>query len=88
MDQLASGNFVLGGYHFSLAVYADSQEQLSITNLAAARAELSKCGVFVTTKEDLAVCSAYYAQLPGNWQLPYSHRQSFLFKFPWSLSSA
>ena len=26
MDQLASGNFVLGGYHFSLAIYADSQE--------------------------------------------------------------
>ena len=25
MDQLASGNFVLGGYHFSLAIYADSQ---------------------------------------------------------------
>ena len=66
MDQLASGNFVLGGYHFSLAVYADSQEQLS-HNLAAARAELSNAG-FVTTKEDLAVCSAYYAQLPGNWQ--------------------
>jgi len=35
MDQLASGNFVLGGYHFSLAIYADSQEQLS-QNIAAA----------------------------------------------------
>ena len=66
MDQLASGNFVLGGYHFSLAVYADSQEQLS-QNIAAARAELSNAG-FVTTKEDLAVCSAYYAQLPANWK--------------------
>ena len=65
MDQLASGNFVLGGYHFSLAIYADSQEQLS-QNIAAARAELSNAG-FVTTKEDLAVCAAYYAQLPGNW---------------------
>lgn len=66
MDQLASGNFVLGGYHFSLALYADSQEQLS-QNLAAARAELSNAG-FVTTKEDLAVCSAFYAQLPANWK--------------------
>ena len=66
MDQLASGNFVLGGYHFSLAVYADSQEQLS-QNIAAARAELSNAG-FVTTKEDLAVCSTYYAQLPANWK--------------------
>ncbi|XXQ67836.1 VirB4 family type IV secretion/conjugal transfer ATPase [Neisseriaceae bacterium B1] len=66
MNQLASGNFVLGGYHFSLALYADSQEQLS-QNLAAARAELSNAG-FVTTKEDLAVCSAFYAQLPTNWK--------------------
>lgn len=66
MDQLASGNFVLGGYHFSLTIYADSQEQLS-QNLAAARAELSNAG-FVTTKEDLAVCSAFYAQLPTNWK--------------------
>lgn len=66
MDQLASGNFVLGGYHFSLALYADSQEKLS-QNLAAARAELSNAG-FVTTKEDLAICSAFYAQFPGNWK--------------------
>lgn len=66
MDQLASGNFVLGGYHFSLTLYADSQEHLS-QNLAAARAELSNAG-FVTTKEDLAVCSAFYAQLPANWK--------------------
>lgn len=66
MDQLASGNFVLGSYHFSLILYADNQEQLS-QNLAAARAELSNAG-FVTTKEDLAVCSAFYAQLPTNWK--------------------
>lgn len=66
MDQLASGNFVLGGYHFNLALYADSQDRLS-QNLAAARAELSNAG-FVTTKEDLAVCAAFYAQLPANWQ--------------------
>lgn len=53
MDQLASGNFVLGSYHFSLAVYADSQAQLQ-QNLATARAYLSNAG-FVTVKEDLAV---------------------------------
>lgn len=66
MDQLASGNFVLGEYHFSLAVYADSQAQLA-QNLATARAELSNAG-FVSAKEDLAVASAFYAQLPGNWR--------------------
>lgn len=66
MDQLASGNFVLGEYHFSFAVYAESQAQLA-QNLATARAELSNAG-FVSAKEDLAVSAAFYAQLPGNWR--------------------
>ena len=67
MDQLASGNFVLGEYHFTLGVYADSQEKLS-QNIATARAELSNAG-FVSAKEDLAVVSSFYSQLPGNWKL-------------------
>lgn len=66
MDQLASGNFVLGEYHFSMAIYAPSQEQLS-QQVAATRAELSNAG-FVTVKEDLAVTAAFYAQFPGNWK--------------------
>ena len=66
MDQLASGNFVLGQYHFSLAVHATSQEQLA-QNVAVARAELSNAG-FVSVKEDLAASAAFYAQFPGNWQ--------------------
>lgn len=66
MDQLASGNFVLGEYHFSLAVHAKSQEDLS-RNIAEARAELSNAG-FVSAKEDLAVAAAFYAQLPANWR--------------------
>lgn len=66
MDQLASGNFVLGEYHFTLALYADSQEKLA-QNIATARAELSNAG-FVSTKEDLAVVSSFYSQIPGNWK--------------------
>jgi type IV secretion system protein VirB4 len=66
MDHLASGNFVLGQYHFTLAVYASSQEQLA-QHIATARAELSNAG-FVSVKEDLAVTAAFYAQFPGNWQ--------------------
>lgn len=66
MDQLASGHFVLGEYHFLLALYAGDQAQLS-RNLALARAELSNAG-FVTAKEDLAVCAAFYSQLPANWR--------------------
>src|SRR5690606_7658540 len=66
MDQLASGNFVLGEYHFSLAVHAETQEALA-RNVAEARAELSNAG-FVSVKEDLAVAAACYGQVPGNWR--------------------
>ncbi len=66
MDQLASGNFVLGEYHFTLAIYATSQEALS-QQIATTRAELSNAG-FVSVKEDLAVTAAFYAQFPGNWK--------------------
>jgi type IV secretion system protein VirB4 len=66
MDQLASGNFVLGEYHFTIAIYGASQEALS-QQIAATRAELSNAG-FVSVKEDLAVTSAFYAQFPGNWK--------------------
>jgi type IV secretion system protein VirB4 len=66
MDQLASGNFVLGEYHFSIAVFAASQEALS-QQIATTRAELSNAG-FVSVKEDLAVTAAFYAQFPGNWK--------------------
>lgn len=66
MDQLASGNFVLGEYHCTLALYAESQEALA-QNVATARAELSNAG-FVSAKEDLAVAASFYAQLPTNWR--------------------
>jgi len=66
MDQLSSGSFVLGEYHFSMAVYASDQESLS-QRIATARAELSNAG-FVSVKEDLAVTAAFYAQFPGNWK--------------------
>ena len=66
MDQVASGNFVLGEYHFLIALYADDQKTLS-QNLATTRAELSNAG-FVSAKEDLAVCSSFYSQFPANWK--------------------
>ena len=66
MDQLSSGNFVLGEYHFIIGVHADSQQQLA-RNVAATRAELANAG-FVSAKEDLAVASSFYSQLPGNWR--------------------
>lgn len=66
MDQLSSGNFVLGEYHFIMSLYADSQATLQ-QHIATARAELSNAG-FVSAKEDLAVSAAFYSQLPANWK--------------------
>lgn len=66
MDQLSSGNFILGEYHFIIAIYADSQEVLS-QRVASTRAELSNGG-FVSAKEDLAISSSFYSQLPTNWK--------------------
>lgn len=66
MDQLASGNFVLGEYHFTIALFAPDQATLS-QHIATARAELSNAG-FVSVKEDIAITAAFYAQLPANWK--------------------
>lgn len=66
MDDIASGNFILGQYHFIITLYADSQEALS-QNIATTRAELSNAG-FVSSKEDLAVVASFYSQFPGNWK--------------------
>lgn len=66
MDQLTSGNFVLGEYHFTMTLYAPDQPTLA-QYIATARAELSNAG-FVSVKEDLAVTAAFYAQFPGNWK--------------------
>ena len=66
MDQLSSGGFVLGEYHFTMALFARSQNDLA-NNLPLARAELSNAG-FVSAKEDVAIASSFYAQLPGNWK--------------------
>ncbi len=66
MDQLASGNFVLGQYHFNLAIFAPTQDDLYLY-VAQARAQLSGAS-FVTIKEDVAVAAAFYAQLPANWR--------------------
>ncbi|EFI23382.1 type IV secretion/conjugal transfer ATPase, VirB4 family [Neisseria sp. oral taxon 014 str. F0314] len=66
MDEVSSGNFVLGEYHFTIALYAESQEKLH-QHIATARAELSNAG-FVSAKEDVAIMASFYSQLAGNWK--------------------
>ncbi len=75
MDQLAGNQFVLGDHHLSLQVLSearstwDDSSNLSATlemNVAAARVILGDAGI-VTAREDLAIESAYRAQLPANF---------------------
>jgi type IV secretion system protein VirB4 len=63
-DQLASGEFVMGTHHVSLAVYAGSLAYLD-GRAGTARGELANCGA-VVAQESLGMEAAYFAQLPGN----------------------
>jgi type IV secretion system protein VirB4 len=63
-DQLASGDFVMGMHHLSLAVYADTIAELD-GRAGTARGELANCGA-VVAQESLGMEAAYFAQLPGN----------------------
>jgi type IV secretion system protein VirB4 len=80
LDALTSNEFVMGDHHFTLNVLADTPEQkladpdaqrLKSLNdaVARARALLADTGMTVA-REDLALESAFWAQLPGN----FSHR--------------
>lgn len=64
LDDLASGRIVYGEHHLSLTVFADDPRTLR-AHLAAALAELADCSM-VVAREDWALASAYWAQLPGN----------------------
>ena len=63
-DALASNEFVMGSHHLSLAVYADSLEQLADRG-ARARARLTDAGS-VVVQEDIGMEAAFWSQLPGN----------------------
>jgi type IV secretion system protein VirB4 len=63
-DRLASGEFVMGMHHLSLAVYADTIAELD-GRAGTARGELANCGA-VVAQESLGMEAAYFAQLPGN----------------------
>ena len=80
LDALTANEFVMGDHHFTLQVLAEaaptregdsSGERVKSLNeaIAAARALLADTGMTVA-REDLALESAFWAQLPGN----FSHR--------------
>ncbi len=65
LDDLESNRFVLGEHHLSLAVFADTPQELA-DNLAKARSHLTNGGA-VVAREDLGLAAAWWAQLPGNY---------------------
>lgn len=79
LDALTSNEFVMGDHHFTLQVLAapdqvpegrPQEERLRALNdgIAQARAILADTGMTVA-REDLALEAAFWAQLPGNFQL-------------------
>jgi type IV secretion system protein VirB4 len=77
LDQLTSNEFVLGDHHLSLQVMTDvaaaEDDQAGQlwraleTAVADARIRLGDAGI-VAAREDLALESAFWAQLPGNFR--------------------
>ena len=74
MDGLASGRFVLGEYHATIALYGSKLLDLD-SSVSQIRAVLSN-SAFVTSREQLASMASFYAQLPANWK--YRTRKSYV----------
>jgi len=64
-DDAASGEVGYGMHHFTLACYADSQEELN-KQVGAVVAQLSDVNI-ACLREDVASESVFWAQLPGNF---------------------
>ncbi len=63
-DQLAAGEFVLGEYHYTLAVLGESTTEVDGA-VAGVRAVLNDAGL-QSSMVDLVADAAWFAQLPGN----------------------
>jgi type IV secretion system protein VirB4 len=66
LDQLGNGKFVLGEYHYTLAVLGETTTEVD-ASVARARASLHDQG-FQTALIDLVADAAWFAQLPCNWK--------------------
>ncbi|WP_144155274.1 VirB4 family type IV secretion/conjugal transfer ATPase [Paraburkholderia sp. BCC1885] len=66
LNDLVNGDFVLGEYHYSLAVLGDSAAQVG-KHVATARTQLADAG-FQSALIDLVADAAWFAQLPANWR--------------------
>lgn len=66
LDDISSNRIVFGNHHFTLLVRGDTVKELT-QNISDARIVLGDAGM-LTTREDLAVEAAYWAQLPANFK--------------------
>lgn len=66
LDDLASRRWVMGEHHFSLFIKSSSIKALN-DYIADAENIMSDAGI-TTAREDLAIASAYWAQLPANFK--------------------
>ncbi len=66
IKELVNGTFVMGDYHYSLAVLGESMQQVA-KNVSKARSSLQEQG-FQTKPVDLVPDAAWWAQLPANWK--------------------
>lgn len=66
LDQLIAGRFVMGEYHYSLAVFAKTPEEAG-TFISQACTILNDAG-FQAAMIDLVADAAWFAQMPANWK--------------------
>lgn len=66
IDQLVTGRFLLGEYHFSMMVFGNTPELLGVAT--AKMLNIFKEDGFLPVKVSTALDAAFYAQLPCNWQ--------------------
>jgi len=67
LDDLTSGDVVLGKYYFEIAIYADSKEEV-VDKTSDVIAALDSAGIQGIVA-DRALPSSYFAQLPANFRL-------------------
>ena len=66
LDQLIDGKFVMGEFHYSLAVFGKTTDETA-RNLSYASTALNEVG-FQVAMIDLVADAAWFAQQPGNWK--------------------
>ena len=67
IDQVRRGEIEMGEYHYTLAVFGESVDDVA-DKMSLARAAFEEPGFKMATVDAIPEC-AWFAQLPGNWSL-------------------